>query len=115
MSDKYGAPMASVPFLLRRAAELGLRVRGVSFHVGSGCYSASAFADAIQAAIVHGRGEGRMMMMLVTMVMDIAADACMVIVMSMLANGDDGNGDMLMVDMLMVDDGDGDEITPFQI
>lgn len=54
MSNKYGAPMAEVPFLLRRARELGLRVRGVSFHVGSGCYSAQAFPDAVRrAAHVH--------------------------------------------------------------
>ena len=36
MSCKYGAPVGEAPRLLRIAAELGLRVRGVSFHVGSG-------------------------------------------------------------------------------
>jgi ornithine decarboxylase len=50
MSDKYGAPLSAVPGLLRRAAELGLRVRGVSFHVGSGCYSAQAYVAAVKRA-----------------------------------------------------------------
>ena len=50
MSDKYGAPMSEVPFLLRRAAELGLHVRGVSFHVGSGCYSAQSYVMAVNRA-----------------------------------------------------------------
>lgn len=54
MSDKYGAPLTEVPRLLRHAGELGLNVRGVSFHVGSGCYSADAFVDAVEsAAFVH--------------------------------------------------------------
>jgi len=40
--------------LLRHARELGLNVRGVSFHVGSGCHSADAFVDAVKsAAFVH--------------------------------------------------------------
>jgi len=50
MSCKYGAPVNAVPALLRTAAELGLRVRGVSFHVGSGCYSPNAFAQAVERA-----------------------------------------------------------------
>lgn len=50
MSCKYGAPVDAVPALLRTAAEVGLRVRGVSFHVGSGCYSADAFAQAVERA-----------------------------------------------------------------
>lgn len=54
MSDKYGAPLAEVPRLLRHASELRLNVRGVSFHVGSGCYSADAFVNAVEsAAHVH--------------------------------------------------------------
>jgi len=54
MSEKYGAPLTDVPRLLRHARELGLSVRGVSFHVGSGCYSADAFVDAVEsAAFVH--------------------------------------------------------------
>jgi len=50
LSDKYGAPLDEVPFLLRRARELNLNVRGVSFHVGSGCYSPDAFPDAVARA-----------------------------------------------------------------
>ena len=50
MSQKYGAPLDAAPFLLRRARELGLTVRGVSFHVGSGCYAPDAFADAVARA-----------------------------------------------------------------
>jgi len=50
MSCKYGAPMSDVPRLLHIAAELGLSVRGVSFHVGSGQPSAHAFVDAVDRA-----------------------------------------------------------------
>ncbi|KAL9938132.1 hypothetical protein V8E36_002755 [Tilletia maclaganii] len=47
---KFGAPLDSVPRLLARARQLELDVVGVSFHVGSGCYDAGAFADAISRA-----------------------------------------------------------------
>lgn len=47
---KFGAPLVTVPVLLATARELGLDVIGVSFHVGSGCYDSSAFADAIMRA-----------------------------------------------------------------
>ncbi|KAK0527937.1 Ornithine decarboxylase [Tilletia horrida] len=47
---KFGAPLDSVPRLLARARQLDLDVVGVSFHVGSGCYDAGAFADAISRA-----------------------------------------------------------------
>jgi len=50
MSCKYGAPLSRTTGLLQRATELGLRVRGVSFHVGSGCYSPDAFVDAVERA-----------------------------------------------------------------
>jgi len=50
MSCKYGAPVASAHRLLSFASELGVRVRGVSFHVGSGCYSADSFVDAVDRA-----------------------------------------------------------------
>mmetsp|Transcript_32092 Transcript_32092/g.56331 ORF Transcript_32092/g.56331 Transcript_32092/m.56331 type:complete len:536 (+) Transcript_32092:306-1913(+) len=50
MGQKYGAEMASVPSLLAHARRLGLRVRGVSYHVGSGCCSAEAFEDAVRSA-----------------------------------------------------------------
>jgi ornithine decarboxylase len=49
---KFGAPLVTVPALLAKARELGLDVIGVSFHVGSGCFDSSAFADAIMRARV---------------------------------------------------------------
>ena len=45
---KFGASLVAVPSLLAKAKELGLNVIGVSFHVGSGCFDSSAFADAIR-------------------------------------------------------------------
>jgi len=47
---KFGADMTAVPTLLQTAANLGLNVVGVSFHVGSGCRDNTAFPRAIQAA-----------------------------------------------------------------
>lgn len=47
---KFGAPLVTVPGLLAKARELKLDVIGVSFHVGSGCFDSSAFADAIMRA-----------------------------------------------------------------
>jgi ornithine decarboxylase len=58
---KFGAPLVTVPALLSKARELGLDVIGVSFHVGSGCFDSSAFADAImraRAAFDMGREAG---------------------------------------------------------
>lgn len=47
---KYGAPLKQCRHLLKVAQDLGLNVVGVSFHVGSGCYDASAFATAVLSA-----------------------------------------------------------------
>ncbi|KAF8528332.1 ornithine decarboxylase [Hysterangium stoloniferum] len=47
---KFGAQLAAVPALLARASELKLDVIGVSFHVGSGCFDADAFGDAVSRA-----------------------------------------------------------------
>lgn len=47
---KYGAPLKQCRHLLKVAHDLGLNVVGVSFHVGSGCYDASAFATAVLSA-----------------------------------------------------------------
>jgi ornithine decarboxylase len=47
---KFGASLDAVPGLLSKAKELNLDVIGVSFHVGSGCYDPSAYADAIRRA-----------------------------------------------------------------
>jgi ornithine decarboxylase len=58
---KFGAPLITVPGLLAKARELRLNVIGISFHVGSGCYDSSAFADAIgyaRTAFDMGRAAG---------------------------------------------------------
>ncbi|KAL2917334.1 Ornithine decarboxylase [Polyrhizophydium stewartii] len=47
---KFGASLASVPALLRTAKEIGIDVVGISFHVGSGCFDAAAFGDAVMRA-----------------------------------------------------------------
>jgi len=47
---KYGAPIDKCQNLLEVAKKLELNVVGVSFHVGSGCYAAEAFGDAIVLA-----------------------------------------------------------------
>ena len=50
LSNKYGALPSDTDRLLEVAAELGLRVAGVSFHVGSGSSSGDAFRDAVARA-----------------------------------------------------------------
>ncbi|KAL1915961.1 uncharacterized protein VTP21DRAFT_6349 [Calcarisporiella thermophila] len=50
LGTKFGAPAEKSRELLELAKELGLRVVGVSFHVGSGCFDEGAFADAVQRA-----------------------------------------------------------------
>ncbi|KAK3612273.1 hypothetical protein CHS0354_010984 [Potamilus streckersoni] len=47
---KFGCQPSEAPLLLQTARNLGLDVVGVSFHVGSGCREARAFAVAIQQA-----------------------------------------------------------------
>lgn len=47
---KFGAPLESVPGLVREARRLNLGLAGVSFHVGSGATSARAFGDAVVLA-----------------------------------------------------------------
>ncbi|KAF7645295.1 hypothetical protein LDENG_00206990 [Lucifuga dentata] len=47
LNAKFGADLETVGELLKRAAELGLEVIGVSFHVGSGCTDSLAFRQAI--------------------------------------------------------------------
>jgi len=49
-SSKFGADLEIVPDLLEHAAELGLNVVGVSFHVGSGCCNPNCFGEAIASA-----------------------------------------------------------------
>ena len=48
LGEKYGADMADVPDLLRKAKEFGLTVEGFSYHVGSGCYHSDSFIDALR-------------------------------------------------------------------
>ncbi|KJE98315.1 ornithine decarboxylase 1, variant [Capsaspora owczarzaki ATCC 30864] len=47
---KFGAALARVPHMLQLAKDLELDVVGVSYHVGSGCFDAQAFADAVAVA-----------------------------------------------------------------
>lgn len=50
LSNKFGAAPADCGELLTRAHALGLKVVGVSFHVGSGCSQLGAFRGALQRA-----------------------------------------------------------------
>lgn len=50
LSLKFGADMACVPDLLRKAKQLDLRVVGVAFHVGSGASDPNAFVSAVDDA-----------------------------------------------------------------
>lgn len=47
---KFGASHSSAEKLLKLAKELEIDVVGVSFHVGSGCFDPTAFADAVEVA-----------------------------------------------------------------
>jgi len=47
---KFGVRLGKTKPLLELAIKLGLKVIGISFHVGSGCTDASAFGDAIKRA-----------------------------------------------------------------
>ncbi|GJJ69463.1 ornithine decarboxylase [Entomortierella parvispora] len=44
---KFGAPLDTTGSLLETAQALGLDVIGISFHVGSGCFDANAFGEAV--------------------------------------------------------------------
>jgi len=50
-SGKFGAHMRTVPGILAEAQKLGVKVTGVSFHVGSGCSDAEAHAQAARDAL----------------------------------------------------------------
>jgi len=50
LGAKFGASIEDCPNLLALARQLGLNVVGVSFHVGSGCYSTDAFVAAVKTA-----------------------------------------------------------------
>eukprot|EP00930_Biecheleria_cincta_P018356 TRINITY_DN14327_c0_g1_i1.p1 TRINITY_DN14327_c0_g1~~TRINITY_DN14327_c0_g1_i1.p1 ORF type:complete len:842 (-),score=160.00 TRINITY_DN14327_c0_g1_i1:214-2622(-) len=50
LSNKFGAAPADCDALLQQARKLGLKVVGISFHVGSGCSQHGAFRNALQRA-----------------------------------------------------------------
>lgn len=50
LSAKFGAHPSDAPALLTRAARMGLKVRGLSFHVGSQCLSPDDYRSALQMA-----------------------------------------------------------------
>ncbi|KAF1330824.1 Ornithine decarboxylase 1, partial [Globisporangium splendens] len=50
LGTKFGAMVHDVPAILSHAKSLNLDVIGVSFHVGSGCFSVSAYSDAVTRA-----------------------------------------------------------------
>src|SRR5882724_9958488 len=50
LSAKFGAARHEALPLLKRAAQLGLNVRGLSFHVGSQCLSPADFRSALEQA-----------------------------------------------------------------
>lgn len=53
-STKFGAAPAEVPRIADAARALRLPLLGVSFHVGSGCSSGSAYVDAVRGAYFGG-------------------------------------------------------------
>lgn len=50
LGTKFGAMLHDVPEILRAAKEVGADVTGISFHVGSGCYSVEAYESAVLRA-----------------------------------------------------------------
>lgn len=50
LGTKFGALIDDAPALLAHAKALGVAVAGVSFHVGSGCFSGAAYTDAVHHA-----------------------------------------------------------------
>ena len=49
LSKKFGCDLRNAPAILERARELGIRVKGLSFHVGSQSATATAQAQAVRA------------------------------------------------------------------
>ena len=61
LSRKFGCDAEDVPTLLRRARELGVRVRGFSFHVGSQAMDPAKYVEAIRVCarlMAQGTAEG---------------------------------------------------------
>ncbi len=64
---KFGVAPTAVEFVLARAAELGVNVIGVSYHVGTDCDHVGTFAEAVRIAheaMEAGRKAGHAMYML---------------------------------------------------
>lgn len=58
LGNKFGCEVKDARRLLSLAKELGINVVGVSFHVGSGCFDANAFASAVALSrVVFDIGE----------------------------------------------------------
>jgi ornithine decarboxylase len=58
---KFGSPLGEVRALLKKAKALGIDVKGISFHCGSGCTNPSLYGDAVRRArwaFDVGREEG---------------------------------------------------------
>ena len=51
LGNKYGAEAEDVATLLAAARGMGLRVSGVSFHVGSGASNPDAFTEVLQCRL----------------------------------------------------------------
>lgn len=47
---KFGAPLGEVRGLLQKARSLGINVKGISFHCGSGCTNPALYGDAVRRA-----------------------------------------------------------------
>ena len=50
LNEKFGVPMQEVEGLLRLGKKLGLRMKGVAFHCGSGGVTFQAYSDSIKNA-----------------------------------------------------------------
>ena len=47
LSEKFGAILSEVPEILKKAIELGMKIKGVSFHVGSGGVVFDAYKNSL--------------------------------------------------------------------
>lgn len=50
VGTKFGAPAETIEPMLRLAKQLRLNIIGTSFHIGSGCFNANKYRDAISLA-----------------------------------------------------------------
>lgn len=48
LNEKFGARMEDISEILKLAKELGIRVKGVSFHVGSGGVAAESYVKSLE-------------------------------------------------------------------